>query len=170
MNLVSKVRKELKSAPGVTVTLRPLTERRRIALILATSDDEILLDDLRAEMQAPFTEAEPLIAAAKHARETGAENAEALTGELSKHPAARLLSSLATRAQQIQLRIHEAAIRAVVVAVDGFQVDGTAVDGEGFIEHAPADVFSEVAELAKQGVGMTDEDRGNSGSPITSLA
>lgn len=170
MNLVSKVRKELKTAPGVTVTLRPLTEKRRIALILATSDDESQLEGIRAEVKAAMAEVEPLIVAAKNAKESGAANAGELTADLAKNSVAKQLVSLYNRATEIQARIDEAAVRAVVISVEGLRVDDLEVGLDGLFEFVPFTPLEEVIELAKAGVGMTADDVGNSGSPITSPA
>lgn len=170
MNLISKVRHVLKTAPTVGVTIRPLTEKRRISLILATADDESRLEDVREDVRVTLAEVGPAIVAAKEAQETGDGRATEMVDGLRRNPSARRLVDLHGRCSEIQRRIDEAVISAAVVAVDGLTVDGVAVDVDGFIEFAPVDVFSEVAELARASVGLTEEDRGNSGSLITSAA
>lgn len=170
MNLISKRRHELATAPGVAVTVRALTEKRRIALVLATADDEAELLEIQDKAREQLRIAEPEILAAKAAVETKSENAETLKEALTRNPAARSLMTLHAEGAAIQRRIDEAVVRSTVVSVDGLKVDGEDVDVEGLVEFAPAAMFTEVVALAKAGVGMSEEERGNSESPTILVA
>lgn len=170
MNLISKRRHELATAPGVVVTMRALTEKRRISLVLATADDEAELSAIKDRMSEPLAAMEPDIREAKAAVEAKSEDAERLTQALTRNPISRSLVKLHVEAAAVQRRIDEALLRATLISVEGFSVDGVAMGVEGFVEYAPEALFIETLALARQGTGLSEEERGNSESPITSVA
>lgn len=168
MDLISKRRHELTKAPGVAVTIRPLTEGRKISLVMKTAADENALAELRDVASDQLTEVHGSIVEAKRATEAGEDDADRLRLELERNPVARRLAVTLAEARSIQRGIHEELLKATLVKVEGLAVDGAPADVAGFIEFAPAEVFAEAVELARAATGLSEEEKGNSESPTTS--
>ena len=170
MQIIRKIKSVLASAPDLGVTIRPLSEGGRIRLLMNTAVEEGRLDELRGEIELLMREVLEVAVGAKTATDSNEPGAVKLRAELDRNPEARRLAVAIAEANAVQRSIHEALLRATLANVEGMLVDVAAAGVEEFIEWAPAAVFAEAVNLARNAVGLTEEDRGNSESPTTSPA
>jgi len=171
MKLFSEVTVPLKTAPGVVLTVRPLTERDRMELTLEAAPHEEKLFSLRERFESEMSVIESMVRGAKEARDAGSSDAVRLAAELEKHPAAREAVRLQVELRSVQRCIDEGIVFAALKTIEGIELDGKPLtDPADFIDYAPAEVFAEAVEACRNAVGMSEQEKGNSESPITSAA
>ncbi len=142
--------------PGVSFTIRVMTDGVRSALNLALAGTLAKMRDLTADIQSIDFE----------------RDAE---GNVLEAKAAPHMLALATNLTDEALRLRRFTMdpeyfKACFVSVDGIQIDGTVPDGPTLKERGPEDLYREIVEKIHEEAEMSAEERANLGSPTTSVA
>ena len=138
---------------GVRFVLRKMTEGRRIKLRMALAGAQARIRELLEEQ-------ERLLAPA---------------GDVAK---AELDAETKAAVRKLSLAMAEIADNEITPAwvswglerIEGLEIDGQPATLESLIEAGPPQLYHEVADAIRKEAGLTEEEQGESGSPITSAA
>ncbi|MCC6591608.1 MAG: hypothetical protein IT168_33285 [Bryobacterales bacterium] len=168
MNYSSKERIESKTCQGVVFVIRKLTEGRRIELSLALAETYDKLHLLRREAAKVATRAKSLLAEADAARIAGDINKLA---EINNHP--DTLETIHAWKKYYNFErdsIWPVYCKMLLHSVEGLEVDDNPAPPEMAIKDGPPELYEEILAAVKKQLGLTEEEQGNSESPITSNA
>jgi len=170
--------------PGVVFVLRRMNERRREAL----EDQQA---GAQAQLRPLFEEFTPLnrdyLEAMRKARAEGAAERRAAiaagaseTEALERFPMGsvdfpddklRRWAELSAAIRRIEKReLEPAAMRVVVVSIEGLEIDGQPAGIEELLEDGPDQLRGEIAREVKRELGLLAEEAENLSSPSTSAA
>lgn len=146
MTFESKINHESESFPGVKFTVRRLNSIQRAKRDAKMLEQRVRISELDAKQRAlPKVEPDqPDSAAVERARLTA--ELETLESEHFK----------------------PAYIRAGMISIEGFEVEGKAGGVEDVLEHAPDELIAEIYLACIRASGLTEIQQGNSQSPSTS--
>ena len=147
----SKVVHEAQAADfrGVRFVLRKMTEGRRIRLRIALAGPQARIRELLEEYE---------------------RLAEKAGGEMDADTRARVRQLSLAMAEISDNEITPAWVRWGLEAIEGLEIDGSGATVESLIEAGPRTLYHEVADAIRKEAGLTEEEQGESESPIISAA
>jgi hypothetical protein len=153
MKYTSTITHQSKTDPAISFTVRHLTEGRRIKISLQLADKYDKIDTIRAGVSEIAERVKPLLAQAK------ADGSDVL----SNNPDMADLTRKHRQMQSVERdEIIPTFVRALLVSVDGLEIDGAPATVESMIESGPPDLYAEIAKAVKHEMGMDEQETGNS--------
>lgn len=161
MDFITSKKHDSKAFPGVSFSVRTLTEGVRIKLSLALASHYAMIADLRAQADQMIRRVKPVIEQAERDKDFVGANA---------HPevqaAARLQGQIASIERD---RIQPEYVQHMIEAVEGATIAGQPITPENILQ-APPELFEEMIAACKRELGLEPQEQGNSASPSTSPA
>ena len=161
MKYTSTITHESKTDPDVSFTVRHLTEGRRIKISLSLADKYDKVDTIRTGVSEIAERIRPLLAQAK------AEGSDVLNNNPD-------MAELTRKHRQMQSvendEIIPVFVRALLVSVDGLEIDGAPATVDSMIESGPPELYAEIVKAVRHEMGLDEQETGNSEPPSTSPA
>jgi hypothetical protein len=155
----SKQRIESKDCEGVVFTIRHLTEGPRIKLSLELADQYDAVAKLRRESAEVAERIRPLLDEAKAAQE---RDDNAAIQEINRRPDVIAAANFQQKIASIENnQIMPVYVRALLVAVEGLEIDGQDATPELTITDGPPELYREIVEAVRKELGMSEEEQGN---------
>ena len=169
MKYTSTITRQFSKDPAVSFTVRHLTEGRRIKISLALADKYDKIDELQRGAAELAQRVKPLIDEAKaKAKADGKPEKDAV---LADNVDLVALVRLNGRVRAVENdEIIPIYVKALLVSVDGLEIDGTPATPETAVESGPPELYAEISAAVKREMGLSEPESGNSEPPSISSA